>query len=216
MRVCFGDRLWTRDGQEAGTVEWFLIDPQRLRVNALVIRRGLILRHSLVVPLDAIAREETGTRLILRYTSRELDQLPEFHRELYTGQAAWQLTGERASPFFIPGWLPPASLYEPPPPSPEVIELGEIVRTIDQANAVLHRGATVITAEGERVAHLHDLCAEIPGGRLLHVRVRYGLPPHDLDIPVDVVSSADDGVLCLRWWRDEFERAAHGATGTER
>lgn len=210
MRICLGDRLWTRDGREAGVIEWFLIDPQRLCLNAFVIRRGFVLRHSLVVPLSEVAPEHTGTRVVLQRPSHELDQLPEFRRELYTGELAWQLTGERASAFFIPGWLPPASASEPPPPSPEVAELGELIRTIDQANAVIHRGAAVISAEGERVAHLSELCAELPSGQLTAVRVRTGLLPHEVEIPIEAISSADDGVLYLRWWREEFERVLHG------
>lgn len=212
MRVCLGDLLRTIDGHDAGTVEWMLIDPSSLRVKSIVIRRGLILRHSLVVPLAELEVRQDGERtaLVIRRTRAALDEFPEFQKELYTGELIRHLTGERASPFYIPQWIPPASLEEPPPPSPEVVELGEIVRTIDQANAVLHRGAAVVTAEGERVAHLHDLCAALPSGELVSVRVRYGLPPRELELPPEAVGSADDGVLSLRWWRADFERAIHG------
>ncbi|MCX2728468.1 hypothetical protein OO015_13340 [Thermomicrobium sp. 4228-Ro] len=212
MRVCLGDVLRTIDGHDAGTIEWMLIDPSSLRVKSVVIRRGFILRHSLVVPLSELEVLEDGNTagLVIRRTRAALDEFPEFQKELYTGELIQRLTGERTSPFYIPQWIPPASLEEPPPPSPEVVELGEIVRTIDQANAVLHRGAAVVTAEGERVAHLHDLCAALPSGELVSVHVRYGLPPHELEIPVEAVSSADDGVLYLRWWRTDFERGIHG------
>jgi hypothetical protein len=208
MRVCLGDTLPTADGHEAGTVEWMLVDPATLRLNAVVIRRGLILRHSLVVPVaDLDVRERDGSaELIVRRTRAELETLPEFRRELFTGELLWRLTGERAGPFYLPGWLPPASLEGPPTPSPEVVELGEIVRTIDQANAVLHRGAVVVTAEGERVGHLHQLCAALPTGAIATVRIRHGLPPRDIDLPVSALASADDGLLALRWWRSEFDQ----------
>ncbi|MCX7624557.1 MAG: hypothetical protein RMK01_12155 [Thermomicrobium sp.] len=211
MRVCLGETLRTSDGYEAGTVEWMLVDPATLRVNAVVVRRGLILRHELVVPCAELElRERNGApELVIRRTREELETLPEFRRELFTGEFAWKLVGERVSPFYVPGWIPPASLEEPPPPSPEIVELGEIVRTIDQANAVLHRGAAVVTAEGERVARLHQLCAELPSGQLVEVRIRYGIPPRELVLPIEALSGADDGVLALRWWRSEFERVAH-------
>ncbi len=220
MRLCLGDRVWPLDGHEAGTVEWVLVEPTTLRVNAIVVRQGLILRHSVVIPRTELELLDghDSPRLAVRRTRAELAELPEFRRELYTGELLERLSGERASPFFIPGWIPPASLEEPPPPSAEVVELGEIVRTIDQANAVLHRGAAVVTAEGERVATLHALCADLPEGHLVEVRVRYGLPPHELVLPREVLSSADDGVLYLRWWRADFERAASGQAekGNER
>ncbi|MCS7051878.1 MAG: PRC-barrel domain-containing protein [Thermomicrobium sp.] len=213
MLVCLGDRLWTSDGHEAGTVEWMLLDPTAHRVNAVVVRRGLILRHALVVPiaeLQVVETGEWGRRLLVRRTRSDLDTLPEFHRELYTGELARQLTGERPTPFYLPGWIPPASL-EQPAPSTEAIELGDLVRSIDEANAVLHRGAAVVTAEGERIGHLHELCADVTSGHIVRVTVRHGLPPHEIDIPVDALSGADDGRLSLRWWRQDFERALHPA-----
>lgn len=209
MRVCLGDRLWTNDGHEAGTVEWMLLDPTAHRVNAVVIRRGWILRHSLVVPLvelQVVKTAEQEERLIVRRSRADLDTLPEFQRELFIGKLAWQLTGERATPFFIPGWLPPASRQESPP-STEVIELGELVRAIDQANAVLHRGAAIVTAEGERVGHLQELCASLPDGQVVHVTARHGLLAHVMEIPAETISGADDGMVFLRWWRQDFEQA---------
>ncbi len=213
MQVCLGDQVWTNDAHKAGTVEWMLLDPTAQRVNAVVIRRGLILRHSLVVPLtelQVVEMDEQEERLVIRRSRAELDLLPEFRRELFTGALAWQLTGERATPFFLPGWLPPVTPQQPPP-STEVVELGELVRTIDQANAVLHRGAAIVAADGQRIGHLQQLCAELPGGQVIRVTARPGLSLQEIEIPVGALSGADDGLLFLRWWRQDFEQAMRSA-----
>ncbi len=80
-------------GDEVGRVEPVLVSPGTGEASGLVVRKGLLLRRDIVIPVEAVEATEEHVRECL--TSSELNGLPEYHEKNFTGPPAdwWSRAG---------------------------------------------------------------------------------------------------------------------------
>jgi uncharacterized protein YrrD len=97
-----GERFEVRPGarvvaanDELGRVERVVVSPGSGEVTGLVVRKGLLLRRDIVIPIEAV--EDAIEELVrVRFTPNELNEFPEYHEEDFINPPAdWQPPGGR-------------------------------------------------------------------------------------------------------------------------
>src|SRR6266542_3296444 len=76
MRVDLDARVVARDGEEIGSVDRAIVDPNSEQVTAIVVRTGAVFRRDIVVAREELEQAaEDGDSIRLRLTKEEVEQL---------------------------------------------------------------------------------------------------------------------------------------------
>lgn len=75
-------KVYTADGQEVGSIDRVVIDPETMQVSHLVVRKGWLFTEDKVVPTSMVERT-TADEVRLRVGADKLDDLPEFEETHY-------------------------------------------------------------------------------------------------------------------------------------
>jgi uncharacterized protein YrrD len=215
MKVELGAKVVASDGDEVGTIDKLILDPDGGDVHAIVVHKGVLFGKDVEIPIEEIASQRDGV-VRLRSTRSDLDALPSFHEGSYTTPPP-----ERSQEIVSGYGYPAASLLWPSrwsgPVSGEpyghdaVGAVGEEVAAIhreqDLGNAVIAEGSTVRSRDGEKIGEVHRLVFDAQTARPTVLVIRKGfLFTEDVDVPVGLISSVDDDVVYLDVQRDELER----------
>src|SRR3954447_1691772 len=82
MHVELGARARTSDGHDAGTVEKLILDSTTAEMKAVVVGKGTLRHAHYEVPMDCL-QSPNGDEIRLRYSSAELEHLPQFDAANY-------------------------------------------------------------------------------------------------------------------------------------
>jgi uncharacterized protein YrrD len=212
-----GARVRTADDNEIGSIDKLILEPDSGDVRAIVVRKGLLLHDDIEIDLDGIAGQAQGV-VLLRYTERQLDDLPRFHEDSYTLPPP-ERSAAYADKFNYPetAFLWPArgtasadaGLYG----NEAVGNLGDEIRTMhreqDFSNAVIDEGSDVRSADDEKVGSVHRVIFDPVMGRPSAIVIRKGfLFTEDVELPASVIASVGDHVVYLNVDRDEVQRHA--------
>ena len=100
MRVDLDAKVRTRDGEDAGSVERVVLNPETKTVTHFVLSTGGLLGRNVLMPRDELERaDRDGDAIRVRLTKDELEQLPTFRDADYMSPPA--------------GWVPPVGLTYP-------------------------------------------------------------------------------------------------------
>src|SRR5689334_11269354 len=83
MDIGLGMHVYTSDGQDLGSVDRLILDPDTNQVKAAVIRKGRFMRHDVEVPRDMMTATPDDT-IRLSATADQVNSLPEFDPGAYT------------------------------------------------------------------------------------------------------------------------------------
>lgn len=202
MQIELGAAVRASDGQEIGTVDRLIVDPESGGVKAAVLRRGALLTRDVEVPLDALQVDADGAVTVL-YSAAEVEALPEFEPDRYVSPPL-----EYVSPVGYPatGLAWPSSYGLPASATGEGEAIdGETMRAIDEEmerqnleNAVVGVGSQVLGRDGEKVGDVHEIAFDEETGRITRLVVRRGLIFADeREVPVSLIASVDDDFVYL-------------------
>jgi sporulation protein YlmC with PRC-barrel domain len=175
-QLSLGMSVHCTDG-EAGRLEKIVADPETHEPAYLVVRRGLVSRHDVVVPVGLVRAVDAET-LSLDATTEALRTFPEY-----------EITVEKRQPpkqDFEPSWppLPPQAL---PWEEAGVVKVRQ--RTVPAHTIDIRRGMTVYDPTGVRLGQVEGVIVDAERRQASHLALRR---PHPLAqelrlVPVDLV-----------------------------
>jgi uncharacterized protein YrrD len=205
-RTSAGERFEIRPGalvvageDEVGRVERVVVRPGSGEVTGLVVRKGLLLRRDVVIPIEAVV-DATEELVRLRLTSDELNALPEYREEEYVSPAAdWRSPvgrGPAGVLFRVGGPLIGRGLRPARAGQTEPAAGGRPLRA----------GQRVVCRDGE-VGPLDLVLLDPDSRRVTHFVVRRGgLLGRDTIVPVEWVREITRDQVVLDVYRGQLEQ----------
>jgi uncharacterized protein YrrD len=182
-----------------GKVDRLVVSPGTGEVVGLVVRRGLLARRDLVLPLEAVEQADEE-RVRVRLTAAELAQLPEFREEEFIEPPPdWSPPGGRlSSPLLFR--LPTRLLQRQLTPA-------RVGQTLPEAGGrPLKSGQRVVCRDGE-LGVLDLVLIDPSSRRATHFVVRAGSAlGHDVIVPVEWVREISRDRVYLDVGREQVEQ----------
>jgi uncharacterized protein YrrD len=215
MRAELGADVRTSDGEDVGRIDKLIMDPATGEVKAAVVRKGLLLRQDIEVPVDCM-RAGGANEVVLTYAADDLDDLPRFVEENYTASPPTGYVPGYDMPTAVGGLLWPVGYPWPGMPydtrtvsSPSGSEADEMLRKLDLQNAVIDEGSNVYSRDGHKVGEVHTVVFDTDTRRPLAIVVRKGfLFTQDVELPVSMLASVDDEEVHLNVDKAQVEEQA--------
>jgi len=215
MQVELGAKVTTADGKQIGSIDKLILDPESGQVRTIVVQKGLLFKDDIEIGLDGIEDQAHGT-VRLRYTERQLDDLPRFYEGSYTtppperSAAYADDFGYPASAFLWPARgtaSADADLYGHEAVGDVADEVRVMQQEQDLSNAVIEEGSEVLGCDGKKVGSVHRIVFDSANGRPLAIVIRKGLLfTEDVELPASLIASANDGVVYLTVDGDEAKQ----------
>jgi len=211
MELELGQHILSADGADVGALKYLILDPENSQVKVVVAEKGWLLADDIEIPVEAI-QEKGGEGLYIRYTAEQVKNLPRFDESRYTTTApdqAFSFSGyptggllwPNASmypPYFSTGTPLPVPIVDGEMAAPPPKEVQERLRQLDEHNAVISAGDSVLSLEGMKVGEVQQIGFDSVSGRPTHLTLRRGWLFHkEWDVPADAIASVDDGVVYL-------------------
>lgn len=217
MHVDIGAPVRSSDGQDIGSVDRLIMDPDRNDVTAAVVRKGMFLPRDIEVPISEL-RQGDSSGFSVNMTAEDIKNLPEFHEANYTLPPA---------DYVMPAGYAYGSLYWPTSilvggygggtpyigTNPDPVRTGTAVDDEVEArlsreaweNAVIGKGSTVTTRDGKNVGKVEDITFDTNTGEVTELVMRTGLIMHTNHvIDPDLIDSVDEGVVYLNVDSDQM------------
>jgi len=189
MQFKHGTHVYTSDGQDAGTVDRVVLDPQTNEVSNLIVRKGWLFVEDKVVPI-ALVESATEDRVILRKTEGDLQKLPKYEETYYVPAAdnggvmngnVVPPAGEYTEPIYS---YPPIGAtwwggsgvymdYMPVDLQPEF--MAHIQKNIPEGNIAVREGARVISRDGKHVGDVEEVFTDPTSNRVTHLVISQGV-----------------------------------------
>jgi uncharacterized protein YrrD len=213
MRVALDAKVLTRDGEDAGSVERAVVNPEANEVTAFVVSTGALFGRDVLVPLRGIERASPdGDAIRLALTKEEIERLPAYVPADYVVPPAdWVYTGAYA---FGPygGFVWPAAYggyqYTAGPG-------GSGTAPGQPEEPTIGKGAVVFDRDGEDLGVVDDVLFDPASGRLRGFVLRVGGVLRTLlgggdtvEVTREAVDRVAEGAVHLRLRKDEVARGA--------
>lgn len=202
MQFKEGTQVYTADGDEVGTIDRVVLNPQSNEVSHIVVRQGWLFTEDRVVPTELIDRA-IADRIQLRADVQKLDELPLFEEAHYVppGEApADAAPVATASPLF---WYPPmgaawSGYYTGHYGYPLAPYVTYVERNIPEGTVGLKEGANVVSLDGENVGSVERVFTNNELNRATHLLITEGwFFKEKRSIPVDWIRRVDDNKIHL-------------------
>jgi sporulation protein YlmC with PRC-barrel domain len=188
---------------EAGRLKYVVVDPDAEAVTHLVVERGRLGRHDVVVPVGWVEQADaSGIRV--NATLAELESLPEFRAVEFWAPdpTARPVAGHLPADMRI--WI---SAYEglSVPHAPRLLQ--RVRLSIDADEILIRRGLPVYAAEADRVGTLDHLLIDPTTQRVTHLVIHCGgwlSQGEDYIASMDQVASVSEYGIHLRLGRAEI------------
>ena len=197
-----GAPVLTAEG-EVGRLKYVVVDPGAEVVTHLVVERGRLLRHDIVVPAGWVEHADAqGIRLNAKMA--DLEGLPEFREAEFWAPdpTARPVCGHPPADTRI--WISPYGSM----PTPRSTWILHRVRLgIGEDDILIRRGLPVYTADGDRVGTVDHLLVDPATHRVTHLvihRGRWLSQGEDYIASIDHVTTASEYGIRLRLRRDEI------------
>jgi uncharacterized protein YrrD len=214
MQLKEGMSVFTRSGEEVGTINRFVIDPETNAVTHVVIQKGWLLPEDKVVPFQVI-QSDSEDKVVLNEDIK-FDELPPFE-ETYFVRADEDLddpgqTGEHAyryAPAYY--WYPARPGFVDPVMGPGFYPIpvtgGETRRNIPEDTVPLKEGTDVLSSDGEHVGDVERLIVEPASNTATHFVISQGMLFKDRKlVPTHWVKSVAEDQVRLAVSRRVLER----------
>lgn len=220
MRVDLDAKVRARDGEEIGSLDRAIVDPQTKEVTHVVVRTGAIFGRDIVVPREDVERaNQDGDTIQLDLTKDELERFPDFVPERYGAPPpTWVAPagyGFPASSYAWPVAMDPM-LGPVPMAVPEELEDDQEIEEPDQVT--LTKGALVLDRHDDDIGVIDDLRFDAETGQLQGFVLRVGGALRTLfgggdtvEVSSYQIESVGESVVKLKLAKDEVEAAAEAA-----
>jgi len=192
-----GTTIYTADGETAGTVERFIIDPQTRTVSGLVARQGLLFTEDRVIPVDAVVLADAG-RIVLHPDAGHPDDFPPFEETYYVTPDASEFSADYALPYVAPlYYYPPVSLGAPVVPMTSVGR-EEKFQNIPLGSVAVATGSAVMSRDGHHVGDVQRVIADSQTNEVTHFVISQGLLfTEEKTVPVRWVEDVEENEIHL-------------------
>jgi len=195
-----GMSVFTRNGEEVGKINRFVLDPATNKVTHIVIQKGWLLPEDKVVQFQVVDSSED--KLVLNEDIGSFDELPPFEETYFVratddDQSAPRSTGDPVysyAPAYY--WYPAVGDRGFGMGYPYALPPSETRRNIPEDTIALQEGTDVISSDGEHVGDVERLVVEPDSNKTTHFVISQGVlfKDHKL-VPVHWVRSvAEDKV----------------------
>lgn len=221
MRVDLDAKVRARDGEEIGSLNRAIVDPQTNEVTHVVVSTGAIFGRDIVVPREDIERaNQDGDTIQLDLSKDELERFPDFMPEQYGAPPpAWVAPAGYGFP--ASGYAWPIAMDPMMGPVPMVVP-DELVDDEDREEpdqVTLTKGALVLDRHDDDIGVIDDLRFDAESGQLQGFVLRVGGALRTLfgggdtlEVSRYQIESIGESVVKLRLAKEEVEAAAHAAT----
>ena len=199
-----GAPVLTDDG-EVGRLKYGVVDPHAEIVTHLVVERGRLLRHEIVVPAGWVEHADAqGIRLYAKLD--ELKALPEFRDVEFWAPdpTARPVSGHAPADTRI--WISP---YGTVHTFHSTSILHRVRLGIGEEEILIRRGLPVYTADGDRIGAVDHLLVDPETHRVADLiihRGRWFSQDEDYIVPIDHVTTASEYGIRLRQRREEIDQ----------
>jgi uncharacterized protein YrrD len=192
-----GAAIYTADGERAGTVERFVIDPHTRTVSGLVARQGFLFTEDKAIPVELVA-SATAERIDLRAEAGHPDDLPRYEETYYIMPDDSEYSIGYAQPYVAPlYYYPPVGLASPIAP---MIPEGhaEKYRNVPAGNVVVDTGSAVMSRDGQHVGDVQRVITDSRTNEVTHFVISQGLLLRDeKTVPMAWVAEVGDNEIHL-------------------
>lgn len=211
MKLTRDAKVSSSVGENLGTLERIVLDPETMDVTFLVIKEGVLFTVDKLVPIQYLERQE-GRRITLNKTAEELGDLPPYDESAYVGydrrDYAEEADVESADAVY---WYPPIRtdwwtvggevLVSP---KPRFVKKAD---TLPKDVVALHEGARVIAGDGNEIGALEQVIVEPEELRATHIVVGRGLIAKEYKLlPTSWIKDVTEEKVYLSIHTDFFER----------
>src|SRR5919108_2998752 len=201
MLVPFDTTVVDSDGKPVGTVKHLVLHPQSRQVASLIVHRGILSRHDVVVPLAKVAAFGEEVRLTLR--ADELDSLERFHAPNYRVMPDhWEMPlGFDQREFFLigtAGWVETELPFETTSPTvsgtPRFI--ADPVPAQDQEGPDITAGMQVYDSAGQRIGEVEAVAFDPASGQISQLTLKHGFVSRkEITIPASMIGAISDRIV---------------------
>lgn len=202
MEITLGSRVFTREGDEIGSIDKLIVDPATGAIQAAVVRQGRTARDDLQLPVRNFA-QQTSEGIRLNCSRSALDSLPEFDEGRYQPppEDFVSPTGHAISGLLMPLHWSESSAAGPPSrysTDPVERELAAGQRPQGMGIVEIGVGSDVRSRDGKKVGEVQEVGYDATTGKPSHFVVRRGfLFTEDRQLPADTIATVEDGVVYL-------------------
>jgi sporulation protein YlmC with PRC-barrel domain len=220
MRVDLDAKVLARDGQEIGSVDRAIVDPDTEEVTAIVVRTGAIFGRDIVVAREELEQaDEDGDSIRLALTKEEMEGLPDFVPEQFGAvPPTWVAPagyGFPSSGYVWPVAVDPTDPTASPIPMPEAMAADEMGLNEEPDLVTLNKGAVVFDSQGDDIGVVDDVRFDAQTGVLQGFVLRVGGTLRTmfgggdtLELPRREIDRVGESIVYLRVTKDEVEAAA--------
>jgi uncharacterized protein YrrD len=184
----------TANGQQVGSLERVVLNPETKVVTDIVIRTGTLFnKEARVMPVEAVV-ETTEDQIVLSDKIGELESFPRFEERhlIYTNvEPDW--TTWNVAPVTY-GYPEPGSAV-----APGEQFVTQIEQNIPEGTVAMKEGAKVITADGKHVGNVERVLADSSVDQITHLVMSTGMFTKELRlIPIRLVMTVEEDKVHLR------------------
>lgn len=182
MELKEGMSVYTRNGEEIGKINRFVLDPATNEVTHIVIQKGWLLPEDKVVSFQAIGSTDDD-KIILNEDIGNFDELPPFEETHFVRVGEDDLTGSnrtadsftRYAPAYY--WYPlhPGIGYPAYGMGYPVLPPSRTKRNIPEDTVSIQEGTDVISSDGEHVGDVERLVVAPDSNQVTHLVISQGL-----------------------------------------
>jgi sporulation protein YlmC with PRC-barrel domain len=221
MRVDLDAKVLARDGEEIGSVDRAIVDPNTDEVTAIVVRTGAVFGRDIVVAREELEQaSEDGDSIRLSLTKDELEQMPDFEPERFNAMPpTWVAPagyGFPSSGYVWPVAVDPIDPAATMPMMTEPIAVDEMGIDDEVELVTLNKGAVVMDKHGDDIGVIDDVRFDARTGQLEGFVLRVGGALRTmfgggdtLELSHREIERVGESVVYLRIAKDEVEAAAH-------
>jgi uncharacterized protein YrrD len=205
MQFHKGANVFTPDEEEIGQIDRLVIDPRNQEITHLVIRKGLLVSHSKVVPIEAITVGPAGN-VTAMMNSDQFKDLPDFEEKDYVlvDESTSNDTSAPTTTYWYPHYLGGTPLI-PMAPGPKYIEETRV--NIPPNTVPVKEGARVITRDGDDVGQVQQVLTGMQKDLITHLLIAKGLLTQEKRlIPVGWVDNYSEDEVHLAVRADVVQR----------
>jgi sporulation protein YlmC with PRC-barrel domain len=219
MRLDLDAKVRARDGEEIGSVDRAIVNPQTNEVTDIVVRTGAIFGRDIVVPREDVERaNQDGDTIQLDVTKAELEQFPDFVIEQYGAPPpTWVAPAGYGFPAGSYAWPIAVDPMGGPMPVPE--ELVDDADIEEPEHVTLTKGALVLDTHDDDIGVVEDLRFDVDTGQLQGFVLRVGGALRTLfgggdtiEVSRYQIKTVGESVVTLRLSKEEVEAAAHATS----
>lgn len=208
MRIDLDAKIRTSDGQDAGSVQRAVLDPDTKDVRGFVVSTGGLLGREVIVPRDELERaSQDGETLRLRLSKAQLEQMEEFVPERYGAPPE--------------AWVPPPGLYGFPahgyvwPATYAGTDVDMTRRSGAPTTLTLDKGSAVHDSGGHDVGVVEEVLMDRRSGEINGFVLRVGGAletifggGHTVEVGGAQIRRVGEGLVELSVGKDWLEREA--------